>query len=403
MKERNNYMLAILLFLTIFVTIFSQSKIIFDNGFTPLLQYSWIILCLFCFNIKVLKKIYIPIILFGVIYLYCVFSTTTLNNYLDILIIPRLPLLLLLLFSGALVAEKVKEVNFEKIIFLSTLLGGILLLISFLFFDSGTEVDDYTLNIALGSRKNSVAILILTCVYVSYKLGPINKKYFQIVLACFAMAGIYTMVSMKCRTAFFSIPFLLFVEPIFTGEYKAVKRIIPIALGGFLILYFIFPNFFSYLGNEFLYDDVSSRQMNSMDARGEMFAIFFKTIKNNFFFGTGYLFIENFYVINLLNLGLIGFIPLLLFLFWSYKKCFNQYRGKIFMLNRMLFFLYFFNGCFEGESPFGPGSRCFLLWFILGYTLNFKNRRYVENNSSPRGQTTLFPYGRGSVSERLSF
>lgn len=385
MKENKNHMLSILLFLTIVATIFSQSKIVFDNGIAPVLQFSWIILCIFSFNIKVLKKIYIPFFLFGAIFIYCVLSSTALNNYLDILIIPRLPLLLLLLLSGAFVAEKVNEVNFENIIFWSTLLGGILLLVSFLFFDKGTEIGDYTLNTDLGARKNSVAILILTCVYVSYKLGPINKRYFQIILSCLVIISVYTMVTMKCRTAVFSIPILLCVEPILTGEYKAIKRIILIALGGFLILYFVTPDFFSYLGNEFLYDDVSYRQMNSMDARGEMFSIFFKEIRSNLFFGTGYLFIENFYVINLLNLGIIGFIPLFLFLIWSYKMCFNRYQGKIFMLNRMLFFLYFFNGCFEGESPFGPGSRCFLLWFILGYTLNFKYYRYVESNCSPRG------------------
>lgn len=60
MKENKNHMLSILLFLTIVATIFSQSKIVFDNGIAPVLQFSWIILCIFSFNIKVLKKIYIP-------------------------------------------------------------------------------------------------------------------------------------------------------------------------------------------------------------------------------------------------------------------------------------------------------------------------------------------------------
>ena len=45
MKENKNHMLSILLFLTIVATIFSQSKIVFDNGIAPVLQFSWIILC----------------------------------------------------------------------------------------------------------------------------------------------------------------------------------------------------------------------------------------------------------------------------------------------------------------------------------------------------------------------
>ena len=179
---------------------------------------------------------------------------------------------------------------------------------------------------------------------------------------------------MRCRTAIMSIPLLIIMEPIILKNRRSLKKTIISIIVIAILLFLVFPHFAQYLFTSFLFDDTDTLEMNSMNVRKSMLDLFYDKIGDNLFLGTGYLFIENFYAINLLNLGIIGSIPLFTFLLWSYRICFQNPNLPILFLTKMLFILYFFNGLLEAESPFGPGTRCFLLWFLLGYSLGFSRK-----------------------------
>ncbi len=354
----------------ILCTILSQSSWSIDLKIGPYLQLLWILPLILSFQIKSLYNIRIPILLLSLLFIYCIFMTAIipLSDYISILSIQRIPLILMLLIIGNNTSKKISQNQLQRILLIATSIGGFLLLISF-YLKSG-EFNYSENNLQLGTRKNTLAILILTSIYIIYKLSTNKNRIQQICIFIYFISALFLMISMKCRTAIFSIPLIIFSEFLLFKKGLKFSTVIKLVII-FLVIILLFPNIFEYIFTDFIYDDVDAKEMNSMNVRYTMIETFNKLFAENLFFGTGKLFIENFYLMNLLNLGIIGFIPLLLFLFWSYKICFSLNNTPLFSMNKILFILYAFNGLLEGESPFGPGTRCFLLWFIIGYSIPY--------------------------------
>lgn len=366
------------LLIAILCTILSQSSWSIDFKIAPYLQLSWIFPLILGFQFKSLYNIITPILLLSILFVYCIFMTAIFpdSDYISILSVQRIPLILMLLIIGNNASRKLSQSQLQKVLLIATSIGGFLLLISFYLKPGELSYSENSLQ--LGTRKNTLAILILTCIYIVYKLNTNKNRISQICIFIYFLSAIFLMISMKCRTAIFSIPLICVSEFILSKKKFKLSTIIKLILVSVGIIS-LFPNIFQYIFTDFIYDDINTKEMNSMNVRYSMIETFNKLFANNIFCGTGKLFIENFYLMNLLNLGIIGFTPLLLFLFWSYKVCFSLNNRPLFFLNKILFILYTFNGLLEGESPFGPGTRCFILWFIIGYSISYYGKTKKNN------------------------
>ena len=70
----------------------------------------------------------------------------------------------------------------------------------------------------------------------------------------------------------------------------------------------------------------------------------------------------------LLEFGIIGGGIILLMAFWPIYwlvKFLGRY-DKHYLMFSSIAIVYIVNGVFEQLSPFGPGVKCFFLWFLIG-------------------------------------
>ncbi|MFC5531547.1 O-antigen ligase family protein [Cohnella yongneupensis] len=87
-------------------------------------------------------------------------------------------------------------------------------------------------------------------------------------------------------------------------------------------------------------------------------------------FGIGATYVENFQLSALVHYGLAGGTILLLLSLIPLYKFTIRYRlnpDKFVQTLSLLMLSLWINSLFEEESPFGPGVRAFIIWFLVGY------------------------------------
>lgn len=361
---------CVFFFLAFCCTILSQTQWAVSSGLNSVLQASWLIVIALIVNIRLAEKLVLPILLLSFVVIYCLLmESISGRTYLDILVLPRVPIVILMLYIGLCLSRHIVIDDFVKLLVVSSVVGSILMLY-FLYISVGEEFVSVEDSKFSGSGKNTVAIMILTMIYTIYKLGKFNSLIPKLCFTLLAVVAVSAMILLRCRTAVLTIPILLLIEPIMFKDKKVFVTVMTIILSITLFVIIVVPDIGHFLITDFIFNDTNTMKMNSMDDRYNLMKEGYKAFEREPIFGSGYRFVENFYLINLFNLGIVGFIPLFLFLSWTTFLIFYLPKNEITSLNRMLFVLFFLNGALEAESPFGPGTRCFLFWLLLGYSLN---------------------------------
>lgn len=376
-----------------FFSIFSQLPIIrITLGIdTQMITYfCWGIVILFTFlnfrESKIFKTIMIPLLfmftfLIGIIFLEIIFK----KDYFSSVFIMPIIISCLMLFIGYFNAKNFSEYEFKKIAKVYIIATILLCIDVYIEYLHGTSLKNIQY---VFKAKNSVGQILLTSTILVMYCCDIKKIIKIIIFIIF----FYVTVLMRSRgsiISFFLIPILYLTSKETKKRNKFLIIIFFLFLVGVILLNDNIYNFFikNILFNLKDNKDISFNEMNTITSgRFNEFEYFKNLFKENKFTGIGNYYMDNMILASLLNFGLCVGIIVILFALMPLKVCFkskiNNYGIK--MAVRTISVVYVFNGLFECLAPFGPGVKCFFLWFILGILLNKSNK--ITNQDISRGE-----------------
>lgn len=394
-KSRFNIFLGI----CVALTNLTQLPVFAQNGFSSdLATFIWVILFAVLFiNILIKGKIRIVnsaikevafIAYFVLFAALCEFFTG--RNYLNTALASAMYVSVFIYFVGIVSARYFDE-NTVKTISTFYILSASIVAINIFFefllgYDISSRFYAYT-------SKNSVSQIIITAVImiIVFKFNLKTKKLLDEILTIgyvvLFVFLVYTILLLRSRATIIALPFI-FIAIMWWGKTNR-KAAIFITIG--IVMVFIY-----FILNPTVYDSFIKNVIYA--GRGDTFAdlsserdVEWKNFGSDFsispLIGLGSNKRESLILTALLEYGLLGGIPILLYalnpLYYGLNKLnLKKSETQMFIL---IAFTYILNGVFEQLSPFGPGVKCYILWFLMGaYATNFmyvkpRKRGYLNN------------------------
>ena len=233
--------------------------------------------------------------------------------------------------------------------------------------------------------KNETAFLNITAIIIllfSDAFG--EKKGIRLIFYTLGITMFSLMIAlMRCRSMLVCIPIVFgffLIRSKVSKKLKAVLILVLLGVAGLLLLN-------EQLFNTFVYGILfGGREATDLDSLSSGRISIIETALDIFgqhpWTGVGKSFtVDCMFVSVLMKYGLIvGTV----FIFMSiYPLIWGMYRFKQYENDTLfwVFFLcgiaYIFGGFFEENAPFGPGVRCYMLWFLFGY-LQTERTNYIQ-------------------------
>ena len=250
---------------------------------------------------------------------------------------------------------------------------------------------------AYGS-KNSLGIILLTALIFLYtfilnKTTSKNKKAVYIIISIFMM---YVVVIMASRAALVSaLAVLLYSLIIAKIPFKT--KLIILGLSTILILIIVLnPELQEQILNIIKANRDSDDLSDISSGRTDEWKKFFNTFYNYLIIGYGEYKIESFPLSVLYQYGMIlgglfiglAFYPLMVCK--KYRKT-KHCDKRILLCCILIFIACIVNSIFEELAPFGPGVKCFALWFLCGlFTVKPKKQLCVAQEDKLIDKNAIF-------------
>lgn len=367
---KTDYLLETIVCMVCFMTNVSQMPYLVESALTRYISIPvWVVLFWVCIIQSHKVYIYHAKILFGLIGYFmayynvmCIINSNFYKSALPYVIL----LSAFILITGIMVGRSLGNESIEKI--------GTSYIVSALFVAVNVFLKYIYGNSLVGSMylyasKNSVSQILMTAwiLILLYKFNEndIPKKLFWLI--CFAFLT-YTMVGLKSRATLICMPFVLIWVLVHKGLGKKVKRFIIIILIIVVIL-MLNGHMADILINQIIFAGREVENLSSLSSgRTDEWVNFFKDWGDNWLFGNGRMKRESLVLTSLLEFGILGGVPILLIaiypLWWGMKNL--QKKNLTYLLLTSTAISYLINGIFEQLAPFGPGVKCYFLWFIFG-------------------------------------
>lgn len=242
---------------------------------------------------------------------------------------------------------------------------------------------NYVYKVSLAGRiysydsKNSVSQILLTVwiLILFFKFRKEIKLWKKcIYIGAFILLSI-TLIGMKSRATLIAIP-VIFGWLVLHGKLdKRLRNTIVIILTLVITILIFNPEYIEIL----IYDVVlGGRDTHNLDdissGRVREWQTFLADFSDKPFWGHGRMKREALILTSLLEFGVIGGGLILLIAFWPIYwsvRYFN--KNKFYLMFSSIAITYCLNGVFEQLAPFGPGVKCFFLWFMMGILISNKN------------------------------
>ena len=151
----------------------------------------------------------------------------------------------------------------------------------------------------------------------------------------------------------------------------------------FVLFFLIFnPRYMEILIYDVLLGGRDISNLNDISSgRASEWQTFFSDFINKPFLGHGRMKRESLILTSLLEFGLLGGGAILIIACWPLYWAIRYFRKKNsdYLIFSSIAIVYLINGIFEQLAPFGPGVKCYFLWFLLGIYIS-----RVSNNSDIR-------------------
>lgn len=376
-----------LLYIGIALSIFSQIPSFWNNryislGYTGALFFVFLI-SIYKDNLKIklpIGIIALPVLIDLILIVLSIFSR---KNYLQSNLFVPINMCCFFTIIGYYCGkftniDTLRKIN--RIIVYSTLIMAL-----FIFKDSFVGVDWANASGYLYTAKNSAATIFLSAIIIILIYIQDFKRPFAIA-AVFFLSSLIIMTKSRATIICLFI-FLLYITFFYIKNYK-----LKIILITFIILIgiVIFTNKISYdfFINNIFFNNRSKTDFSVITSgRDVQYDYFFKIFPAHWIIGTGGTYIECNPMTILLSFGIVGGVPTLIYsilpIIYTVKnkiRNVDNYTYKIRYLVLSLAIVLFINGLFEELTPFGPGVKCFVLWFYLGVYIRFYKIKGGKND-----------------------
>lgn len=356
------------------VSTLSQIPYVYSNGIlSKIAPLSWLILSvalLFYNGLKIAKSsvLFLPI----VFDLYCfVAECLSGRGYISSDLFRAVNLCTFVFIVGLLASGAFR---FESlIVFAETYICGTAITSIIIYFEYcfGNEItgDGYLYNAKNSFASILLVAMIFTVVLREYIFNTVMKKVFMVLLTTF---DIYFLFILKSRTTLVCF-FVLLIWFIVSRNTKwSVKITLIIVIS--IVCWCIYndESLYDMIVNTILLNGKDSTNLNDITSnRMRHLEVFQKLFPGNEVIGIGGYYLESFPLTALLSFGWLGSMWIFVFalspIFSAIKGLYCKHKDKIFTLILLAISISLIvNGIAEEQPPFGPGIKCFAMWFLFG-------------------------------------
>ncbi len=370
-----------ILVLAILLTNLTQMPQLIDLGFNSYITLAcWGGLLLYIalsgkFTIQIAK---LPALIFAIIFLCTclVLQIFTERIYLQSSIVYPYMLSVFVFFVGCLYSNVYNEIDMSKL-YISYIISGAAVSIA-VFLDAFSDGFSWFSRVYGYESKNSVSQIILTVVLLLV-FADINKKIPTIIKSVTVILLIVLMGMLKSRASLVGIVVII-VYILFSKKVRKDLKIITFFATVTFVLAVIFnPTLYEIVVDGIIIAGRSSENLNDISSgRLDMLGDFSRNFGDYWAFGAGRYYLESFPLSLLMQYGVFGCIPIVLYLilpFFIIGKMKNTANKPLIMA---ILICYYTNGLFEELAPLGPGVKCYFLWFLLGLEIVKPNRNLLH-------------------------
>jgi hypothetical protein len=365
-----------------FITNISQMPIFVENSLTRAISIPiWILLLAVLILEKRIVFNHFP--MFAVFICWLLFSYTltldivTDKSYLSIALLYPFYLSFSIFFIGIILSRLLTYDDFLLLIN-SYIISALIVAINI--FGQYIIGNDIYGGIYIYGPKNSVSqILITALVFLLVIRQHKSTLFMNSIKYLSALFLIVVLLFLKSRASIIGIPVAAaLILGLWEKQYKLKKVII-----GVIIIFSILmlnDNFYNITVNQVLGGGRNWSNLNDISSgRYYEWQMFPHLLKGFELFGIGRYKLESYPLSVILQFGiLMGGLLIITTIWpawWGYKKLDRSEPVNIAFI--IIAILYFINGLFEQLAPFGPGTKCYMLWLMFGILYGNKMKNEI--------------------------
>lgn len=377
-KSTNTFCMFVCL--VCFVTNISQMPYLVESSLTRYVSIPvWIVLagiCAIMHHFIYLHNIRGILTIFTLFVVYLLIASILNGNFWNSALPYPMALSMFVLMIGTMAGRFLNLDDVKKICTAYALSGVIVCINVFFTYIYGNSLMGSTY---LYASKNSISQILLTTWAVILLLkfngrGGWKKAFY---IACFAMLT-WTMIGLKSRATLIGIPVAV-IWIIWHGKLnKRTRNIVLLLLIAFILL-MMNDSIFDFFINQIVYGGRKASSLYALSSgRSEEWTNFLSDWQPNWLLGQGRMKRESLVLTALLEFGLLGGSLILVLavypFFWGIRNLSREH--PYFLLFTVLALIYIVNGIFEQLAPFGPGVKCYFLWFMMGLLCTIRKNEY---------------------------
>ena len=221
------------------------------------------------------------------------------------------------------------------------------------------------------SSKNSVSQIICSTILVLIVYFRPKKLAVKCLRIAILVFEVYVLILLRSRATLVSLILCVIIMALSNNIRRGTKVTIVLLGMTTIVLLLASKSFYNTVFNNILFAGRDSSDLNELTSgRIVMVSQFPELIRGHWMDGIGSVYYESFPLSSVLQFGLLGGMTLigisLTPLITSMK------RRSVSTAWLLLFYVavgFTVNGLFEGLTPFGPGIKCFFMWFLYGVLL----------------------------------
>ena len=370
MSLKSNYIIILVCFLTVI----SQLPLFVTRGLSSIIAQSiWFVFAIIVFvsnrRIKIVKQLYWALFVVLVFTAFVLIMSLTGTSYISTNLYSSVVLSSVVFFIGTNI--KINRIEDLETIYISYSIGTVVLALSIYYqYLRGASIIGRQY---LYTSKNSAAIIIVTGLVIIFvywfKRKPLVIKITALVLSVFIL---YVLAMLKCRAALASLPIIV-AYCIFISKISRKLKMLLVFLCLVLVISLVNDNLFNIIVNNVIFAGRGGELVSLSSGRSEGFLSFFDDMSGKWLAGDGTSFRESLPLAAMLKFGVFIGSMIIIYAFWPlFKglKISRAYGGRDNLMFVLMALIYSFDALVEQLSPFGPGVRCFIYWFMFGIYIN---------------------------------
>ncbi|WP_283680862.1 O-antigen ligase family protein [Parablautia sp. Marseille-Q6255] len=368
-----------------FLTNIGQTPFLIDNYQTRYivipLWLAFVIICILknhVISFWETRSIFLLFTLFCIIY---GIGAMFIDNYMASSLPYVIVLSMFILFTGIMTGKNLERDDIQSINTAFIWSSVIVCVDTFLTYVYGNSLDS---RIYSYDSKNSVSQILLTAwiLIPLFKFDKVIPKVKRIIYLSVFILLTVTLLGLKSRATLIGIPIIIAWWLLHGNLNRRLRNILILGLFGLAIFLVINPDF----TNNIFYNVVlGGRDINDINDLSSGRFIEWQSFMDDFLsapiFGHGRMKRESIILTSLLEFGIIGGGIILYMAVWPIIWA-VRYVGKSddkYLMISSIALVYIVNGIFEQLAPFGPGVKCYYLWFVIGILVSVKGREYINS------------------------